>query len=434
MKDLKTDLVFLGLLFTAFTLSFELMLNNIAIILALLPALYGLVTDRLFRQRLWGHLKHNKIALVMMAFALFYAVSAAIHWRQYHDINALLKHLEMRLPFLLLPVPLALVPEFNHQQIKRLWQALVAGILLSAALLLLGASWVSITTGSLYNLHPRYGMPEHNFMYHRLGSYLGLHAVYYSAMILLAFVLTMVFIRFRFAKARGQVRFFMIITLAFWLLMLFLLKSAAILLALIFIVVSYGMYLLYQYRTRMAPWQRWSAALVILALVGIMGERVIDKVGHRGSIFKYDFLQPGGGEWNVFNLRKAKWDVATEVIADHWLWGTGPARAQQVLDDYYARHLFINALQHHYNAHNQFLQTFLTLGLPGFLLLLYMYGASFYRAVKRTDLVWFLFILGFTLFSISESTLEVNKGIVLFTFVTLLCSFLPDKVAVYFNG
>ncbi len=431
MKDVKTAIAYLGVLFVAFTLPFSAKINSIAIILSSTPVAIGLLTDKPFRQQLWHNLKHNYVALAMAAFALFYAVSAAIHWSSYQDVDAMLKHLEMRLPFLLLPVAMAIVPGLQPQQIKRLWLAFLAGIFLSSIILLLTATYVTWTTGSWYNLHPRYNVPENNFMYHRLGSYLNLHAVYYSAMVALAFILSLVYPRHHFHKASLKGRLLMVLVPVYLLTLLFLLKSATLLMATLLIVVSYAMYHLFRARQQITRWQKIGAMLILLLIVAVIGQRILEKTGNPRHLFRYSFVEPGGGNWNVFNLRKAKWDVASEAIADYWLWGTGPANMQDILDDYYARNLFINALQHHYNPHNQLLQSFLTLGIAGGLIIFFIFAFSFWQAVKKHDVVWLLFLLAFGLFSITESTLEVNKGIVLFAFATSLFSYQPQRSGFY---
>ena len=75
-----------------------------------------------------------------------------------------------------------------------------------------------------------------------------------------------------------------------------------------------------------------------------------------------------------------------------------------------------NFLEHRLNFHNQFLQTFGTIGLLGVLILIYLFANLFYLAIMKRDflVISFLFIL-FTSF-LTESMLERQAGVVFFSF------------------
>lgn len=431
MKDLKIDIGYLGILFIAFTLPFSVLLNDVAIIVASLPVAIGLIANRSFRKMIITNIKSNKIALLFLAFAAFYVISGFIHWANYSQISILGADLEKRIVFLLFPLTLAIVPELTDGQIKNVFWTFFLGILLSSIILLVSASYVSLVTHSLINLHPKYGMKENNFMYHRLGSYLDLHAVYYSCMVLMAFIMAMVFARYHVVLVKKQERVIIILVLGYLLILLFLLKSATILIGLIIVISFYAFFHLYKARKALGIIRISIVMSVMILLLFAFGYRVVQKFGNRGNFLTYDFAEPGGGQWNVLNLRKAKWDIASEAISDHWVIGVGPGNIHRVLDTYYKKHNFTFALTQHYNPHNQPLDTFLTLGIIGFILLVFIYLMAFYDALKKNDMIWLMYMIGFTLFSLSESTLAVNKGIIFFTFFTIMLSYLPNRVSDY---
>ena len=433
MKDIKTDIAYLGLLLVAFTLPFSLKINDTAIILTLLPVVGGILFDQKFRQTMFRHMAGNKIALLLITFSVLYVLSGLVFLQQYENVDTLLKALEKRTPFMAFPLAFAITPMLTKGQVKNILRAFFFGIILSSLILLLTATGVSLVSGSIYNLHPRYGVEENNFMYHRLGSYLNLHAVYYSSMVLLAFILVLVYSRHYLPRAGNRKKAVLIVLLAYLAVLLFLLKSATILIALILIILTYAIFLLYKISDKISWPQKAGVLVILLLVVAALGYRVVDKIGQRGDLFAYDLSEPGGGNWNAFNLRKAKWDIAAEAIKDHWLLGVGPGNVIAELDRYYRKHNFVFALSQHYNPHNQFLHSFLCLGVLGFIVISAVYLLSFYYAIKRVDLVWLLFMLGFTFFSMSESTLAVNKGIVFFTFFASFFSYLPQKVSSYFN-
>lgn len=78
-----------------------------------------------------------------------------------------------------------------------------------------------------------------------------------------------------------------------------------------------------------------------------------------------------------------------------------------------------------FNFHNQYIQNFAELGLVGFLLLLLLLGASFYKAFKSKDFMHIAFtILMISLF-LTESFLWRQRGVVFFT--VFYCLFMAQS-------
>jgi len=432
MRDLKIDVVYIGLLFIAFTLPFSILTNNISIILCLLPICIGLFEGK-FRLALLANMINNSIALLLVAFALTYIISGLVHLNNYDDTSILFNDLEKRAVFLAFPIIFAVVPMLTKFQIRNIILSFFISVILSSILSIVLAGYVSFSTGSLYNLHPKYGGLENNFMYHRLGSYLDLHAVYYSSMVLTAFALAMIYTRTIFTKTISNQLIYYGIVLLYLLLFLLLLKSAIILLGLTIIISSYGFVQMIKARRNLGSLRITFILLGSLVIFLVIGSRIIDKIGSKGNLLNYNIEEPSGGQWNVISLRRAKWDVAVEAIGDYWLLGVGPGNIYSVLDSYYEVSNFKVALRDHYNPHNQFLHSFLILGIVGFIIILSIYFVSYYLAFRKRDIIWLLFLIGISLFSLTESILAVNKGIVVFVFFACLFSYLPSKTSTYFK-
>jgi O-antigen ligase len=271
-------------------------------------------------------------------------------------------------------------------------------------------------------------------MYHRLGDYLGVHAVYYAEYVLLAFIMWVSYSYYHFLNWSIKLRSLAILLGIYFIGVMFLLKSAAILIILLAIIGLFAAYYLYRAKEIISiPMKLLIAAISILVVV-ILADRAISKIGSKADLFTYDLSQPGGGEWNGINLRLAKWHVAKLAIKDNWLIGVGPGNTIPTLDIYYEKVGFAYALQLHYNPHNQFLHIFLTLGIIGILILIVLFSVSIRHSLNKKDLVMFLFIISFLLFSITESTLAVNKGIVFFSIFLCFFSYLPKKSSYYLNA
>jgi len=79
----------------------------------------------------------------------------------------------------------------------------------------------------------------------------------------------------------------------------------------------------------------------------------------------------------------------------------------------------------HFNAHNQYLETTISLGLIGLASLLFIYGYSLFYALKRKNFLHISFISIVIITSLTESILERQQGIIFFLFFN--CLFLFNK-------
>lgn len=130
----------------------------------------------------------------------------------------------------------------------------------------------------------------------------------------------------------------------------------------------------------------------------------------------------GGLENYVFN-RLQIYSCAIEVLSwPTFIYGVGVGDANDCLMKCYDSHNYSWVSSQNYNAHNEYLQTSLEVGLIGFLILLFLmiYPIKFWKKQP----LFLLFTVLFGLFSLTESTLQVQKGVVFFSFFySLFASF-----------
>jgi len=101
-----------------------------------------------------------------------------------------------------------------------------------------------------------------------------------------------------------------------------------------------------------------------------------------------------------------------------WLGLGFTGRDEALLHQYTDVSEYLEGISENYNAHNQFFDTAMVCGLPGVVLLFGIYGYSLYRGFKRRNFIAVAFTLMIILNSLTESLLERNKGILLFSFFT----------------
>ncbi len=123
------------------------------------------------------------------------------------------------------------------------------------------------------------------------------------------------------------------------------------------------------------------------------------------------------------SLRMYKWKYTMEVIKENLIFGTGTGDSQDELQKVYKKHDFKIAFDANFNAHNQFLQTTLELGLIGFASMMLLFVAAIIDAIRGRKNLSLVFLILFYISCSTESTLEVYKGISFFAFFASLFIF-----------
>jgi len=432
MKKWVTDIYFLSLGLVLFTLPFPMEINNYSLYLLLISWILLITTGG--GKEIVKNIKNNKVAILLISFALLYGISALFRINTYEYPDLYLKDLELRTLFIFFPLVLSGISMLSKYQVGNLLRLFVLGITISTFVCLTFSLIATIKSGSVYTWDATFSFVENYFMYHRLTSWVGMHAVYMACYVSFAFFIVLVrLIQYYSKKESNRIKIFLFTSLlVYFLVLVFLLKSITIsvgfLLTLI-LLVSY--YLFFRLR-----WSR--KRLIVLSLVSFLvissfGAMMLNKLSKKGNLLEYNMEDEyPHANWNALNLRLAKWDIALQVLNDHWMFGVGPGRIMETLDSYYEKNNFYFALKNHYNPHDQFFHTFIVLGISGFALLISIFIVAGKIVVDRTDILMAIFLFTFTLFSLTESTLVVNKGVIFFCFFLSFFSYLKLKSKDYF--
>lgn len=122
-------------------------------------------------------------------------------------------------------------------------------------------------------------------------------------------------------------------------------------------------------------------------------------------------------------IRIAIWKAAKQVITQNPLTGIGTGDAKDELLNEYEKQGITFALTEKLNAHNQFLQTAVALGIPGVLLLCTGLFLPLFAEWKKKNYVFIVFILLITVNFAAESMLETQAGVVFYAFFNSLFLF-----------
>ena len=109
------------------------------------------------------------------------------------------------------------------------------------------------------------------------------------------------------------------------------------------------------------------------------------------------------------------------VLHQDW-YGQGTGDFQDALDLEYERSEYEYPRTKHLNGHNLFIQTWIALGVPGVLMIIGLFTLMFSLAFKVQDNLFLGFSAGFLIISLTESTLNVQAGVVFFAFFAVIFS------------
>jgi len=115
-------------------------------------------------------------------------------------------------------------------------------------------------------------------------------------------------------------------------------------------------------------------------------------------------------------VRLLIWEQCMDLIKAAPLSGYGVGDANDVLYKKYADNGLEGALSHHLNAHNQYFQTSIGLGLGGLLLLLGLTLYQFFMSMLKRRILLLVFSGLVILNFLVESMLQTSAGVLFFTF------------------
>ncbi|MGB0403686.1 MAG: O-antigen ligase family protein [Salibacteraceae bacterium] len=259
------------------------------------------------------------------------------------------------------------------------------------------------------------------FMSHLLTDPFHIHPVYYSFLITIGSTSLISYWHSKphYKKFKWSLVFALI--LLFHIILIYLLKSA--LFSLLYSVSVVFAFIYQNHQKIFNSKTKLSVAIIGAILMGVFS--------YKGAKEKLDNFSV---DYEVSNehlspmmMRFAIWECTWPVIKENLFFGAGVGDQQEKLNEAYKKNNFKilvdNNLQ--YNTHNQYLQYWLGIGLFGLIGFCILILILLKNAIQSKNIVFIVFAICFSIFSLNESTLQVQKGIVMFSVLTPLFSYLP---------
>ena len=118
---------------------------------------------------------------------------------------------------------------------------------------------------------------------------------------------------------------------------------------------------------------------------------------------------------NSTDLRQAIYTEAIGLIQKSPVFGYGIGDYNDKLKQSYKEKDLAFLLEKNYNAHNQYLSSWLIGGLFSFLALVFLLGRNFFLSVKYTNHLLFLVVTFYMIVMFTENILEREDGVIFFS-------------------
>ena len=313
--------------------------------------------------------------------------------------------LQVKLAFLVFPIIFFLSGStlLVENRYRKVLAAFVAGAYASTLLCIGHAAYISLTTYFTFD----------HFIYAEL-SFL-LHPSYYAMYLNLAIVICMLYLEKNWkmiSKLQKVIVASLILYLAIFI--LFVNSKAGI-------IITFITFLIILIRLIVVK-RRIVLGSVILIVLIISAAFVWTSVPYVKSRFQGFLISVSSYDKNMTNSidgtseRILIWKNACIVALEQLPFGAGTGDVNDVLKECYEKNSFAEGAKRAFNAHNQYLQTTIAIGIPGLLSLLLILAILFRMGIQKNQDLIFYFALIVTLNFMVESMLETQAGTVFTAF------------------
>ena len=376
----------------------------------------------------WNHrlalLKSNKLAFLFPLFFLvhvagmFYTGNTASGWIQ----------LEKKAAYFIIPLTLASTMRLSGATAQLLMKVFVAACVAGTLVCLGNASWMIMTGSPQQNFsqftlneflrfNPDASMTWMNFSYATLSSGIGIHPTYFGLYLSLCLMI-LIYLSDRDHVTSAERRIapylfcYLLVFIFFLSSRITIIAAAAISMTALVVVARH---------------RKWSFVLARQAFAVAAFALIV----YSNPVSRYRGLQePTAASTDKVAHATTSIDIRLSLLrlshragpsVNPWI-GAGTGSGVDVIRSAGAEHGITNVLDT-YDPHNQFIYTFFELGSLGLLVLLAALFIPLYHAWKRRLYLYLGLALVFIAVCLTESALELQKGIVLFTFFGSLLLF-----------
>lgn len=393
LKAKQEGISLILILLLLLTLPLKNSLNSISIILLFV---YSLIV--LFKNRSFNWLIFNKLSPLLLFF-LFATISIFYSENSKRAIDTVVRFL----PLLLFPFIFSILAIKKQSFLKilkffTLWMVLLC--LYSHSLILIKFFQNNDVIGNLFNNHYSYSSLSIDTI--------GLHSTYYAYYVLVAIVFLIYFILGEKRRKFALLYFVGLGYLSFFILHL----SARTPIVVLFLLLSF--FLVHSFYKKKQVIKGILYLLLFFILAGVVGYNVKATRYRFQHIFGFTYYNGIRHDDGINKLKQ--WEAGIRAN-ENLVFGNGIGDANNSIFTSYENLDLFTYAQRRYNAHNQFIQTYVGLGILGLSILFFLFYYYFKFYFAQSFFIGYVIIaISFVLFQ-TESFLERHNGIVMFAFL-----------------
>lgn len=352
-----------------------------------------------------------KVTGFVVAFLALYAVSCAglLHSS---NVSQGVTDVGRKVAFIIFPILLTVSPKPSAQQTQTVLLTFVLSCIMTCVFCLSVASYRLLT-----------GADSSFLSYHALSEVANMRANYLSLHLCIAVAIVFYFINMSKTSSMHRVIFY--VAIAILIVSMLLLSARMQIILLTLAAMFYGV-------SRLRNKFGVVTSIVGGILIGILVTGLIFIFPANRERFK-EAINYNKHQWGEQQIRGSIWPCSIELIKENPLFGVGTGDGIDELEKCYKRNDYTSLLYWEgvrFNAHNQFLETTIELGIVGLLFLVALFFVCLRNALSNENRLFLLFILIFAVCCLTESFLERQKGIVFFAFFSsFLCVAKPEGAA-----
>ena len=357
--------------------------------------------------------RHNRLYLLSFA-SLYVLYLVGILYSS--NINYAVFDLEVKLSLIIFPIIFSTIKKevFTASNFKKILIVFIVGCFVGTVISLVDA-FIIFSENNQFS----------EFYYSKLSFF---HHPSYFAMYLnfaIAIIMT-ILLKTRITKQKRKQVFFMILLTIYFSLFVIMLSSKAGILALFilfFITVAHVI---------VVEKQLITGLFLVVIIFGLFYSAF--------NIFPYSLFRIVKSKQVVENVEKIEnegsgssadriliWQNSFEIIKKNFLIGVGTGDVKDCLINKYKENNIKEALQKRLNAHNQYLQTFITLGIIGLLILSLSLVLPAYYTFRQKNFLYLLFLIIVSINLLVESMFETQAGVVFYAFFNSIMFFMLIK-------
>lgn len=300
------------------------------------------------------------------------------------DVALGIRTLETSLSVLALPLIFCGLREFNESAVRSIFISFCGGVSLASLILVVNAIWRFCVTGN-----------SNVLFFYELTGLLDFQPTYFAYFLVFAITCGLYLLQFDHSINQPKLLVIMIISL-FCVLMLTGGRTSFISILMIF---SY--FILINFPSLSISRSSTTFVLVIAMTIGLFA---MSNLLYKGEAIS--------DSWERFDL----WAAGVHANDDVLL-GVGTGSGRLALNEYYRKNGLMQFAEDNMNAHNEYLQTYLSHGIIGLTVLMILIGRPLFLGFKANYSMAILVIFPFVIYGVTEVFLDRYQGIVFFAFL-----------------